>query len=138
MIDREAVCANYTCRGYVWRQTLPSRTSARGEVVDKLHPAPAIARRFTLEHQGVPIVIVSPRLQALHDGQPQPGRRLAFLLWPDSSEAQAQTNLCMVLHRSQIVLPDLNRLLQIDAQLIAFSPDYQVALDVAAIKDARR
>jgi DNA-binding SARP family transcriptional activator len=96
---------------------------------------------FTLEHQGVPIVIVSPRLQALlaylalHKGQPQPRRRLAFLLWPDSSEAQAQTNLRTVLHRSQIVLPGLNKLLQINAQLIAFSPDYQVALDVAAFQD---
>ena len=49
---------------------------------------------FAQAYQGAPIVIALPRLQALlpylalHDGEPQPRRRLAFLLWPDSSEAQ--------------------------------------------------
>jgi DNA-binding SARP family transcriptional activator len=97
---------------------------------------------FALEHQEVPIVIASPRLQALlaylalHSGEPQPRRRLAFLLWPDSSEAQAQTNLRTVLHRSQIALPGLNQLLHIDGQTLAWSPDHLVALDVEAFQDA--
>ncbi|MDQ2997852.1 MAG: AAA family ATPase, partial [Chloroflexota bacterium] len=96
---------------------------------------------FALEHQGAPIVIASPRLQALfaylalHHGQPQPRRRLAFLLWPDSSEAQAQTNLRTVLHRSQVALPGVNQLLQIDAHAIAWSPDCLIALDVEAFQD---
>lgn len=96
---------------------------------------------FALEHQGAPIVIASPRLQALfaylalHHGQPQPRRRLAFLLWPDSSEAQAQTNLRTVLHRSQAALPGVNQLLYIDAHAIAWSPDCLIALDVEAFQD---
>ena len=97
---------------------------------------------FALEQLDTPIVIASPRLQvllaylALHNGSPQPRRRLAFLLWPDSSEAQAQTNLRTVLHRSQIALTGLNKLLHIDAQTIALSADHLVALDVKAFENA--
>ncbi len=97
---------------------------------------------FALEHQGAPIVIASPRLQALlaylalHHGEPQPRRRLAFLLWPDSSEAQAQTNLRTVLHRSQVALPAVNQLLHTEAQAISWSPNHLVALDVDAFEDA--
>jgi len=97
---------------------------------------------FALEHHGAPIVIASPRLQALlaylalHYGEPQPRRRLAFLLWPDSSEAQAQTNLRTVLHRSQIAVPGGNQLLHIDAHTIGWSPDHPVTLDVEAFQDA--
>ena len=34
----------------------------------------------------------------LHHDAPQPRQRLAFLLWPGSTERQAQTNLRKVLH----------------------------------------
>ena len=34
----------------------------------------------------------------LHRDAPQPRQHLAFLLWPDSSEGQARTNLRHVLH----------------------------------------
>jgi DNA-binding SARP family transcriptional activator len=34
----------------------------------------------------------------LHRDAPQPRQRLAFLLWPGSTEGQAQTNLRKVLH----------------------------------------
>src|SRR5687767_1066484 len=34
----------------------------------------------------------------IHRGAPQPRQRLAFLLWPDSTEQQARTNLRHVLH----------------------------------------
>ena len=34
----------------------------------------------------------------LHREAPQPRQRLAFLLWPDSSEPQARTNLRHLLH----------------------------------------
>lgn len=89
-------------------------------------------------------MISSPRLQALlaylalHAGQAQPRRRLAFLLWPDSSEAQAQTNLRTVLHRSQLALPSLNQVLHIDAQAINWASDHLVTLDVQVFHDARQ
>ncbi|MDQ4108628.1 MAG: hypothetical protein M3138_07480, partial [Actinomycetota bacterium] len=34
----------------------------------------------------------------LHDDAPQSRQRLAFLLWPDSGEGQARTNLRHLLH----------------------------------------
>ena len=97
---------------------------------------------FALEQQGTQIAVASPRLQALlaylalHHGEPQPRRRLAFLLWPDSSEAQAQTNLRTVLHRFQSALPAVYQLLHIDAQTISWSPDHLVILDVDTFEHA--
>ena len=38
----------------------------------------------------------------------QPRQRLAFLLWPDSTEAQARTNLRHVLHNLRRALPELD------------------------------
>jgi DNA-binding SARP family transcriptional activator len=99
---------------------------------------------FALEHEGAPIAIASPRLQALlaylalHRGKPQPRRQLAFLLWPDASEAQAQKNLRTVLHRLQATLPAIGQLLNIDAQALSWRPDRPVALDVDAFQSAAR
>src|SRR5688500_1690126 len=42
----------------------------------------------------------------LHREAPQPRERIAFLLWPDSTEAQARTNLRHVLHTLRHALPD--------------------------------
>ena len=49
----------------------------------------------------------------LHRDVPQPRQRLAFLLWPDSAERQAQTNLRKVLHNLRRALPDTDRLIEI-------------------------
>ena len=42
----------------------------------------------------------------LHRDAPQPRQHLAFLLWPDSTEPQARTNLRHVLHNLRRALPD--------------------------------
>ena len=53
----------------------------------------------------------SHRLQSLvaylilHCNTPQPRERLAFLLWPASSEPQARTNLRQLLHHLKRALP---------------------------------
>jgi DNA-binding SARP family transcriptional activator len=49
----------------------------------------------------------------LHRDAPQPRQHLAFLLWPDSSEAQAQTNLRKVLHTLRRALPEADALLEV-------------------------
>ena len=49
----------------------------------------------------------------LHRDAPQSRQRLAFLLWPDSTEAQARTNLRHVLHTLRRALPDLDRFLDV-------------------------
>lgn len=97
---------------------------------------------FALERDGAPLAVPSPRLQALlayvalHRGEAQPRRRLAFLLWPDSTESQAHTNLRTLLHRLQTALPDLVPLLHIDSQAVLWARDQAVELDVATFESA--
>jgi hypothetical protein len=49
----------------------------------------------------------------LHRDAPQPRQRLAFRLWPDSTEQQAQTNLRKVLHTLRHALPEADRWLDV-------------------------
>ena len=49
----------------------------------------------------------------VHRGAAQPRQRLAFLLWPDSTEAQARTNLRHVLHTLRRALPEADRFLEV-------------------------
>ena len=49
----------------------------------------------------------------LHREAPQPRQRLAFLLWPDSTEPQARTNLRHLLHNLRRALPDPDRFLEV-------------------------
>src|SRR5215213_5539585 len=51
----------------------------------------------------------------LHRDTPQSRQRLAFALWPDSSEAQARTNLRHLLHDLRRALPDADRFIDIAA-----------------------
>lgn len=99
---------------------------------------------FSLAVNNVAVPIASGRLQvllaylALNRSVPQPRQRLAALLWPESSQMQAQTNLRTLLHRLQTVLPNLDQLLEIDSQKIAWCPEAHLTLDVAAFEEATR
>ena len=68
---------------------------------------------FRLVYGDEPVTSVgTARLQALlaflvlHRETPQPRQRLAFLFWPDSTEAQARNNLRQILHQLRQQLPD--------------------------------
>jgi predicted ATPase/DNA-binding SARP family transcriptional activator len=70
---------------------------------------------FLLLVGGTPVALPnSSRLQALlaylllHRSAPQPRTHLAFLLWPDSPEAQALTNLRKLLHQVGQAVPALD------------------------------
>jgi DNA-binding SARP family transcriptional activator len=65
----------------------------------------------------------------LHRGA-QPRRRLAFALWPDSSEAQAQTNLRKLLHTLRVRLPTIDRSLEITPRTIGWRAGAPVRVDV--------
>jgi DNA-binding SARP family transcriptional activator len=99
---------------------------------------------FSLSVNDVTVPITSGRLQALlaylalNRCASQPRQRLAALLWPESSQIQAQTNLRTLLHRLQAVLPNLDQLLAIDFQKIAWHPEAHLTLDVAAFEEAIR
>src|SRR4051794_41681127 len=68
----------------------------------------------------------------LHRDAAQPRQRLAFLLWPDSSEAQARTNLRHVLHKLRRALPDADRFLEVTPRTLGWRSDAPYWLDVAS------
>src|SRR2546426_546219 len=72
--------------------------------------------------------VSSPRLQSLlaylvlHRTAPQSRQHLAFMLFPDSTEAQARTNLRYLLHQLRQALPDPELFLAADAQTLQWRP----------------
>ena len=58
------------------------------------------------------------------------------MLWPDSSEAQARTNLRHVLHDLRRALPDADRFLDVSARTLRWRTDAPYWLDVAVFEDA--
>jgi len=76
----------------------------------------------------------------LHGGTPQPRERLAFLLWPASSESQARTNLRQLLHHLKRALPAECKSLVTDNFAVQWQHDTSCTIDVvdfqAAIAEA--
>src|ERR671911_310435 len=70
----------------------------------------------------------------LHRDAPQSRQHLAFVLWPDSSEPQARTNLRHLLHDLRRALPDADRFLDITPRTLQWRPDAPFRLDVAAFE----
>ena len=83
----------------------------------------------------------TPRLQALlaylllHRAAPVPRARLAVLFWPDTTDAQARTNLRNLLHALREALPPGDYLLA-DPQTIGWNPAAALRLDVADFEAA--
>lgn len=98
---------------------------------------------FRLEYEGGLVTAVkTPRLQSLlaylvlHRDAPQSRQHLSFLLWPDSTEQQARTNLRKLLHELRRALPDPQRWLHADTHTLQWRPDAPFGLDVAKFEDA--
>jgi DNA-binding SARP family transcriptional activator len=89
-----------------------------------------------------PAALNSPRAQSflayllLHRGTAQPRQQLAFLLWPESSEAQARTNLRKLLHQVRREFPDVDRFLDLDARELEWQADSSFTLDVVEFEKA--
>lgn len=86
-----------------------------------------------------------PRLQSLlayltlHRAAPQSRSQLAFLLWPDSDEAQAHTNLRKLLHQLRQTLPHADQFLRVDRHSLYWLPvslDHPWTLDVQELEQA--
>ncbi len=77
------------------------------------------------------------RLQALltylvlHRHAPRTRQQLAFLFWPDTNEAQALTNLRNLLHKLRHALPEPDRFLLVDTQMVQWRPDAPCTIDIA-------
>jgi DNA-binding SARP family transcriptional activator len=67
---------------------------------------------------------------------PQLRKRLAFLLWPDSTESQARTNLRHLLHELKRSVPDIDRFLELDANALHWRPETLGSVDVDRFEDA--
>ena len=76
----------------------------------------------------------------LHGDTPQPRERLAFMLWPASSESQARTNLRQLLHHLKRALPPECNLLETTHFAVRWRQDAPCAIDAvdfqAAIAEA--
>ena len=72
----------------------------------------------------------------LHGDAPQSREHLAFLLWPDSGESQARTNLRQLLHHLRRALPVECSLLAADNQTVHWRPDSSCAVDVVEFEAA--
>src|SRR5262249_47748620 len=75
----------------------------------------------------------------LHRTAPQDRSRLAFLLWPDSTEAQAHTNLRKVLYQLRQAFPDVDHFLHADKHSLQWLPTHAGAswtLDILEVEQA--
>lgn len=73
---------------------------------------------------------------ALQRATPPSRRHLAFLFWPDASEAQAHTNLRQLLHHLRRAWPTVGKYLQIDAKVLHWQPAVMVDVDVRIFEAA--
>ena len=85
---------------------------------------------FLLLSGEAPVTSVDlPRLQSLlaylllHRNAPQARAHLAYLLWPDSTDAQAHTNLRNLVHKLRQALPHAGAYLQIARQTLSWQPN---------------
>ena len=72
----------------------------------------------------------------LHGDTPQPRERLAFLLWPASSESQARTNLRQLLHHLKRALPAECNLLVTDHFAVQWRHDASCRVDAVDFQAA--
>jgi DNA-binding SARP family transcriptional activator len=72
----------------------------------------------------------------LHDDAPRSRHRLAFLLWPDSTEGQARTNLRHLLHTLRRASPELDQFLEVTPQILRWRREVPCWIDVEAFEGA--
>lgn len=103
---------------------------------------------FSLSMGDQPLTgINTPRLQSLaaylilHHSAPQSRQHVAFLFWPDATDAQARNNLRQLLHHLRAALPKPDTFLYADATTLYWQSKPALTLDVddfeAAIVQAR-
>lgn len=72
----------------------------------------------------------------VHGDAPHARQHLAFLLWPDSTEAQARTNLRNVLHTLRRAIPELERILEVTPRTLQRHPEARCWVDVTEFSSA--
>src|SRR5881392_668122 len=72
----------------------------------------------------------------LHRDVPQQRQHLAFLFWPDATEAQARNNLRQLLHQLRQAFPAVKHFLSADTHTLYWHPVTPFSLDVAEFEQA--
>lgn len=72
----------------------------------------------------------------LHRDAPKSRQHTAFTFWPDSTEKQARTNLRQLLHRLRRALPDVDRFIESDHQVLRWRRGVPFTLDVREFERA--
>lgn len=85
--------------------------------------------------KGVPAQSLLAYLLLHRDGA-QTRQKIAYLLWPESTEAQARTNLRRELHHVRHALPDADTFLTINNRSLRWNLDTPFTLDVAQFETA--
>lgn len=98
---------------------------------------------FSIRIDHAPVTEVSTsRLQSLlaylllHKDAPQSRAHLAFLFWPDTSEAQARTNLRNLLHHLRQALPNAGAYIDAGGLSLRWRTGLPLTLDVDAFQSA--
>jgi DNA-binding SARP family transcriptional activator len=98
---------------------------------------------FALLANDLPITNLDmPRLQsllaylALHRGVPQSRSRIAYTLWPASTDGQAHTNLRNLLFKLRLALPEVDAFLTVERQTLCWHTNALLGLDVQDFEGA--
>ncbi|MBA3823186.1 MAG: AAA family ATPase [Ktedonobacterales bacterium] len=98
---------------------------------------------FRLVYDDVQVTrLNTPRLQAflaylvLHREGPQSRHHLAFLFWPDATEAQARTNLRQLLYQLRRFFPAVAQFIDADASMVWWKEEAAMKLDVVDFEAA--
>ena len=109
-------------------------------IEERITPAPrlriSLLAEFLVEGQDGPISLKTSSYQALlaylvtHAAQLHSRKSLALKFWPDSTEAQALTNLRKALHTVRHALPDGDCFLDVTRRTVQWRPDAPCSVDV--------
>ena len=98
---------------------------------------------FVLLANDLPITYLDvPRLQsllaylALHRDVLQSRSRIAYTLWPDSTDTQAHTNLRNLLFKLRLTFPEVDTFLAVDRQTLCWQTNAHWSLDVEDFESA--
>lgn len=71
---------------------------------------------------------------ALHQGVEHPRSHLAYLFWPDATEAQARNNLRQALFQLRRAWPAAQQFVKADAQVVGWHPGVQLTVDAVELE----
>lgn len=98
---------------------------------------------FSLQYRLQPLVnLPSAKVQALlaylllHSETPQSRQSVAYCFWPDSSDAQARTNLRQTLHQLRQRLPEADAFIQVTSKTLHWHPQASFSLDTLEFRQS--